>query len=186
MSRRAAWLPAVAALAGLALAAGCEEKAPPERRDGLPQPTVTPEPVERAYGKEAYRVAGKVVDAQTKEPLRNARLRLKVAVPTVLGPRVWSTYGIAGPTGGFELELNLPFATMRTATAIQLAAAAPGYLPQAVKVPPPTEARDVYAVPPVGLVKQAAKPFGPPQPAGDPEPLPPEPPRTSDSPLPWK
>ncbi len=139
MTRQTARLAALAVLAALA---GCGNK-----RDAVDQD-------------EIYRIAGKVVEGPASLGVPQARLRLKVGVPTVLGPRVFTAYGMTESDGTFELAVPVPFEAVRQATRIQIVAAKPGYAAKEVNVAPPEKQRQAYPVAPIALAKKPPAPLG--------------------------
>jgi hypothetical protein len=178
----AAWAAALA----LAAASCQTNKANPP----APQPPAPVEHVPRRDIKpsEFFRLRGQVLDGATNQPLPQARLSLRVVVPTPGGPRYARVYGLANPDGTYQLELPLPFDMVRRARAIELAAGMPGYEPQTVLVPPPTAPEAVAVAPTVALQRRTASPFtAPPRAPSPTAPAPPAPAEPADtSPLPWK
>ena len=103
-----------------------------------------------------YVLRGRVLDAETGRGLGDARLRLRAAVATGLGPRVFSAYGITAPDGSYELELGEGYAALRLAGRILLEAGKSGYATGGAEIPPPARKQKAYAAPDVVL--QRAKP----------------------------
>ena len=114
-----------------------------------------------------YRLRGRVLDPDTGRGLGDARLRLRAAVATNLGPKVFSAYGITAPDGSYELELGAGYDALRLAGRIFLEAGKPGYAPGGAEIPPPAAKQKAYAAPDVVLQKAELKPFAPPG-AGEP------------------
>jgi hypothetical protein len=114
-----------------------------------------------------YVLRGRVLDAGTGRGLGDARLRLRAAIATDLGPKVFSAYGVTAPDGTYELELNEGYDALRLAGRIRLDAGKSGYATGGAEIPPPPKKQNVYAAPDVVLQKAELKPFAPP-PAGEP------------------
>ena len=114
-----------------------------------------------------YILRGRVLDAGTGRGLGDARLRLRAAIATDLGPRVFSAYGVTAPDGTYELELSAGYDALRLAGRIRLDAGKSGYATGGAEIPPPPKKQNVYAAPDVVLQKAELKPFAPP-PAGEP------------------
>jgi len=108
---------------------------------------------------------GRVLDAETGRGLGDARLRLRAAIATNLGPKVLSAYGMTGPDGAYEMELGAGYDALRLAGRIRLDVGKPGYATGGAEVPPPARKQKVYAAPDVVLQRAELKPFAPP-PAG--------------------
>jgi len=128
-----------------------------------------------------YRVQGRVFDAKTKQGLANARVLLRAAMPGPAGTQFLSAYGIAGPTGAYDVELSEGFEVLRQATHIRIEASLRGYLAAGYDLPPPAKKEDVCRVPDIFLAP------GSPYPSGIPRELNvPTRPSRQKSPLPWK
>jgi hypothetical protein len=159
--------------AGLLAAAGC----------GMPRQT-EPKP-------DLYRVAGRVLDAHTKEPLTNVRIRLRAVLPVNFDASRLPVYGDKKPTGSgtipltsygytkadgkYEVELPEKPEVIQRAIEIQVDASIGGYELGTCDVPPPLKPQPVYTVQDIYLVPRS--PTG--QPAGTrPNPV--------TKPIPWK
>jgi hypothetical protein len=94
-----------------------------------------------------YRVQGRVVDAATRQPAANVRVRLAALIPTDFGPRTLTAYGMTGHTGTYDIELSEGFAVLRSAQAIRLEASKSGYGATSTDLPVPGKKEDVYKVP---------------------------------------
>jgi len=114
-----------------------------------------------------YRLRGRVLDADTGQGIAQARLRLRAAVATNLGPRVFSAYGITAPDGTYELELGTGYDALRLAGRIRLDVGKSGYATGGAEIPPPAGKQKAYAAPDVVLQRTELKPFAPPR-AGEP------------------
>ena len=114
-----------------------------------------------------YVLRGRVLDAGTGRGLGEARLRLRAAIATNLGPRVFSAYGTTAPDGTYELELGEGYDALRLAGRIRLDAGKSGYATGGAEIPPPARKQNVYAAPDVVLQRAELKPFAPPR-AGKP------------------
>ena len=114
-----------------------------------------------------YILRGRVLDAETGHGLAQARLRLRAAIATGLGPKVFSAYGITAPDGSYELELGAGYDALRLAGRIRLDAGKAGYATGGAEIPPPAKKQKVYAAPDVVLQRAELKPFAAPR-AGEP------------------
>jgi hypothetical protein len=114
-----------------------------------------------------YVLRGRVLDAETGRGLGDARLRLRAAIATDLGPKVFSAYGITAPDGTYELELSEGYDALRLAGRIRLDAGKSGYATGGAEVPPPARKQKVYAAPDVVLQRAELEPFAAPR-AGEP------------------
>jgi len=94
-----------------------------------------------------YHIQGRVVDAATRQPATNVRIRLAALIPTNLGPRTLTAYGITGHDGTYDIELSEGFAVLRTAQAIRLEASKSGYGTTSTDLPIPGKKEDIYKVP---------------------------------------
>lgn len=94
-----------------------------------------------------YRVQGRVVDAATRQPAANVRVRLAASIPTDFGPRTLTAYGMTGHNGTYDIELSEGFAVLRSARAIRLEASKSGYGATSTDLPVPGKKEDVYKVP---------------------------------------
>ena len=94
-----------------------------------------------------YRVQGRVVDAATRQPAANVRVRLAASIPTDFGPRTLTAYGMTGHNGTYDIELSEGFAVLRSARAIRLEASKSGYGATSTDLPVPDKKEDVYKVP---------------------------------------
>jgi len=108
-----------------------------------------------------YRLRGRVLDAETGRGLGDARLRLRAAIATGLGPRVFSAYGITAPDGSYELELGAGYDALRLAGRIRLDAGKAGYTTGGAEIPPPAAKQKVYTAPDIVLQRTELKPFAP-------------------------
>ncbi|HET6441591.1 MAG TPA: hypothetical protein VFH53_04370 [Phycisphaerae bacterium] len=111
-----------------------------------------------------YVLRGRVLDAETGRGLGDARLRLRAAIATGLGPRVFSAYGITAPDGTYELELGEGYDALRLAGRIRLDVGKSGYATGGAEIPPPAAKQKAYAAPDVVLQRAELKPFAPPRP----------------------
>ena len=129
-----------------------------------------------------YQVRGRVVDAETRLGVPNARILLRAALATTLGTKVLSVYGVADADGKYAVELSEPFETVRYASQIRVDASKRGYAPSGVELPPPAGKQPFYPVPDIPLGR-AGGPVPPdvPSPGGILRQPPPK-----KSPLPWK
>ena len=98
-----------------------------------------------------YRLRGRILDAETGRGLGDARLRLRAAIATGLGPRVFSAYGITAPDGTYELELGEGYDALRLAGRIRLDVGKTGYATGGAEIPPPARKQKAYAAPNVVL-----------------------------------
>jgi len=114
-----------------------------------------------------YVLRGRVLDAETGRGLGDARLRLRAAIATGLGPRVFSAYGMTAPDGSYELELSEGYDALRLAGRIRLDAGKSGYATCGAEIPPPARKQKVYVAPDVVLQRAELEPFAPPR-AGEP------------------
>jgi len=110
-----------------------------------------------------YVLRGRVLDAETGRGLGDARLRLRAAVATGLGPKVLSAYGMTGPDGAYEMELGAGYDALRLAGRIRLDAGKAGYATSGAEIPPPARKQKVYAAPDVVLQRTESKPFAAPR-----------------------
>jgi len=94
-----------------------------------------------------YRVQGRVVDAATRQPAANVRVRLAASIPTDFGPRTLTAYGMTDHTGTYDIELSEGFAVLRSAQAIRLEASKSGYGTTSTDLPIPGKKEDVYKAP---------------------------------------
>jgi len=99
-----------------------------------------------------YRVAGRVVDAQTRQGLANVRVLLRATILTDFGPRPLASYGYTGANGSYSVEVSEGFAVVHHAVQIRLEASGRGYKPAAVDLPPPARPQKVYPAPDILLV----------------------------------
>jgi len=100
-----------------------------------------------------YCVQGRVIDAETKQGFPRARVLVRASIPTTLGPRVLSSYGLADARGVYEVELSEGFEVLREAMHIRVDASADGYLTSWAEVPVPAEKKAVYQVADIVLKK---------------------------------
>ena len=114
-----------------------------------------------------YILRGRVLDAETGRGLGDARLRLRAAIATGLGPRVFSAYGVTAPDGTYELELGEGYDALRLAGRIRLDVGKSGYATGGAEIPPPARKQNVYAAPDVVLQRVPLEPFAAPR-AGEP------------------
>lgn len=114
-----------------------------------------------------YVLRGRVLDAETGRGLGDARLRLRAAVATGLGPRVFSAYGVTAPDGTYELELAEGYEALRLAGRIRLDVGKSGYATGGAEIPPPARKQKRYAAPDVVLQRAESEPFVAPR-AGEP------------------
>jgi len=98
-----------------------------------------------------YVLRGRVLDADTGQGIAQARLRLRAAVATNLGPKVFSAYGITAPDGSYELELAEGYDALRLAGRIRLDAGKTGYATGGADIPSPARKQKAYAAPDVLL-----------------------------------
>jgi len=127
-----------------------------------------------------YCVQGRVIDAETKQGLPRARVLVRAAIPTAMGLRILSAYGLADAGGRYEVELSEGVEVLREATYIRVDASADGYLASWAEVPVPMEEQAAYRAADIVLRKGEPPPAPqPPVPYGSAEP-----PRTR--PIPWK
>jgi len=110
-----------------------------------------------------YVLRGRVLDAETGRGLGDARLRLRAAIATGLGPKVLSAYGMTGPDGAYEMELGAGYDALRLAGRIRLDAGKAGYATGGAEIPPPARKQNVYAAPDVVLQRTESKPFAAPR-----------------------
>ena len=110
-----------------------------------------------------YVLRGRVLDAGTGRGLGGTRLRLRAAVATDLGPKVFSAYGITAPDGSYELELGAGYDALRLAGRIRLDAGKAGYATGGAEIPPPAKKQKAYAAPDLVLQRAEVKPFTPPR-----------------------
>jgi hypothetical protein len=159
------------ALLGLALllglASGCGQPARKEK----PKPP------------EDYVLRGRVVDAESVQPVPQARVRFLAPLQTLLGPRSVSTVVTTGANGVYEVKLGGAYPVIRSAQQIRIDAGADGYGAAGVDLPVPKEKQDVFAAPDIRLVKAGPKSNRPRPGKAAPvrKPAP-----TTDAPLPWK
>jgi len=105
-----------------------------------------------------YQLSGRVLDAETKKPLAQARLLFQALLPSQMGPPcVIKICDIAGLDGTYRINVPAGYDAMRTALAIRIDAALAGYTPAGTELPPPTEKKDVYEVPDLLLQKVAPR-----------------------------
>jgi len=129
-----------------------------------------------------YEVRGRVVDAETKEGLAGARVRVQAVMAGALGRQVLASYAVADAEGRYRAELAGGFAVVKHAGEIRVDASAPGHLPGGVNLAPPEQSRDYYIAPDILLAPgQAAYP---PPDMRDLGIILTEPPKST--PLPWK
>ena len=105
-----------------------------------------------------YRVEGRVVDAATRQPAANVRVRLAARIPTDFGLRTLTAYGMTGHDGTYDIELSEGFTVLRSAQAIRLEASKGGYGAASTDLPIPAKRESVYKVPDLYLA-----PVGPPE-----------------------
>jgi hypothetical protein len=110
-----------------------------------------------------YVLRGRVLDAETGRGLGDARLRLRAAIATDLGPKVLSAYGMTGPDGAYEMELGAGYDALRLAGRIRLDAGKSGYATGGAEIPPPATKQKAYAAPDVVLKRAESKPFATPR-----------------------
>ena len=86
---------------------------------------------------ELFRVRGRMIDAETKQPLSGVRLLLRATFPADVGKTTLKSFGVTRADGSYDVELAEGFAVLREAAEIGLDAAKPGYTPVSVGVPVP-------------------------------------------------
>jgi hypothetical protein len=168
VSRRAALLGLLALPAiFLAFAAGCTNPAKSQKQKPA----------------EDYVVRGRVVDAESGQPIPQARVRFLAPLQTLLGPRSVSTVVTTGPNGSCEIKLGGAYPVIRSAQQIRIDAGAEGYAAAGVDLPVPKEKQNLNAAPDIRLTKVSPKPLRPRPGKAAPvrKPAP-----TTDPPLPWK
>ena len=140
ISRRAALL--VLALPALfcVLAPGCSQP--------KPQKPKAPDP---------YVIRGRVVDAESGQPIPQARVRLLANLQTILGPRSVSALDTTAVNGTYQITLGGGLPVIRSAQQIRIDAGAEGYGVGGVEIPVPKEKQDVCSAPDIRLVKTALK-----------------------------
>jgi hypothetical protein len=94
-----------------------------------------------------YRVQGRVVDADTRQPAANVRVRLAARIPTDFGPRTLTAYGMTGHDGTYDIELSEGFAVLRSAQAIRIEVSKGGFGATAIDLPIPAKRESVYKAP---------------------------------------
>ena len=129
-----------------------------------------------------YQVRGRVVDAEARLGVANARVLLRAALRTPLGTQVLSSYAVADADGKYTAELSEPFETVRYASLVRVDASKSGYATSGAELPPPVRKQPFHPVPDI-LLGRTGGPAPPdvPVPGGV---LRKAPPKTS--PLPWK
>ena len=109
-----------------------------------------------------YILRGRVLDAETGRGLGDARLRLRAAIATDLGPKVFSAYGVTAPDGTYELQLGEGYNALRLAGRIRLDVGKSGYATGGAEIPPPARKQKQYAAPDVVLQRAESEPFAAP------------------------
>ncbi len=140
------WMIALAALAALA---GC---AWPRARPKKP---------------ELYQVRGRVIDGGTGQGLAYARLLLRVAIRTEVGPRTLAAYAVSAADGSYSVEVSETFDVVRYASQVRLDATKRGYVAASADVPVPEARKPFYGVPDIVLGRTGGPvPDVPPAPPG--------------------
>jgi len=109
-----------------------------------------------------YILRGRVLDADTGRGLGDARLRLRAAIATGLGPKVFSAYGVTAPDGTYELQLGEGYSALRLAGRIRLDVGKSGYATGGAEIPPPARKQKRYTAPDVVLQRTESEPFAAP------------------------
>jgi len=111
---------------------------------------------------DVYRLRGRVLDAETGQGMDRVHLRLRALVPTSLGPKMLSAYGLTGPNGTYELELGAGPDVIGEALRIRLDAGKPGYETGGADIPVPAGRQGAHTAPDIALRPEPPTPFPPP------------------------
>jgi hypothetical protein len=114
---------------------------------------------------ELFRVRGRIIEAEMKQPLSGVRLVLRATFPADVGKTTLKSFGMTRADGSYDVELAEGFAVLREAAEIGLDAAKPGYTPVSVGVPVPIRSAPFYKMGDI-VMKRSAVPLreGPPPP----------------------
>ena len=112
---------------------------------------------------ELFRVRGRIIDAEMKQPLSGVRLVLRATFPAGVGKTTLKSFGMTRADGSYDVELAEGFAVLREAAEIGLDAAKPGYTPVSVGVPVPIKSAPFFKLGDI-VMKRSAAPLreGPP------------------------
>jgi hypothetical protein len=112
---------------------------------------------------ELFRVRGRILDAEMKQPLPGVRLVLRATFPADVGKTTLKSFGMTRADGSYDVELAEGFAVLREAAEIGLDAAKPGYAPVSVGVPVPIRSAPFFRMGDI-VMKRSAGPLreGPP------------------------
>ena len=105
-----------------------------------------------------FRVCGRVLDADTKEGLAQARLLLQASIPTGAGSTTLKTFGATGADGKYDVELSEGFQVLQYASQIRLSVAKQGYGSVSVDVPIPAKASPFYPMGDIVLARAFSAP----------------------------
>jgi hypothetical protein len=117
---------------------------------------------------ELFRVRGRIIDAEMKQPLSGVRLVLRATFPADVGKTTLKSFGVTRVDGSYDVELSEGFAVVREAAEIGLDAAKPGYTPVSVGVPVPIRSAPFFRMGDIvmrrsaGLLREGPPPAPPP------------------------
>ena len=105
---------------------------------------------------ELFRVRGRIIDAEMKQPLSGVRLVLRATFPADVGKTTLKSFGVTRADGSYDVELAEGFAVLREAAEIGLDAAKPGYTPVSVGVPVPIRSAPFFKLGDIVMRRSAA------------------------------
>ena len=141
-ARRCVAMGLIVALASWALAAGCGPAKPAK-------------PI-------LFRVCGRVLDADTKQGLAQARLLLQASIPIASGTTMLKVFGATAADGKYDMELSEGFQVVQYASRIRLDVAKKGYGGVSVEVPVPVKEAPFYKMGDIVLTRTSQAPPAPP------------------------
>lgn len=141
-ARRCVAMGLIVALASGALAAGCGPAKPAK-------------PI-------LFRVCGRVLDADTKQGLAQARLLLQANIPVASGATMLKVFGATAADGKYDMELSEGFQVVQYASRIRLDVAKKGYGGVSVEVPVPVKEAPFYKMGDIVLTRTSHAPPAPP------------------------
>jgi hypothetical protein len=105
---------------------------------------------------ELFRVRGRIIDAEMRQPLSGVRLLLRATFPADVGKTTLKSFGVSRADGSYDVELAEGFAVLREAAEIGLDAAKPGYTPVSVGVPVPIKRAPFFTLGNIVMARSAA------------------------------